>query len=97
MSLMQVLWWCLSILILALLVFSVGSLLRSPLDPQRRLLWIGAIFVVPVIGCAVWLWWRYWYYPHRLAEEPDWDPNDRARPVNLARKSFRDLQNESDS
>lgn len=78
--------------LLALIVVSVISLLKSPLEPQRRLVWIFAIFVLPLVGPAVWLWWRYWYYPHRRKEQPDWDPNDRTKRVNLPRKSFRDLQ-----
>lgn len=84
------------VLVLALVVVAVITLLRSPLEPQRRLIWVLAIFVLPLIGPAVWLWWRYWYYPHRRDEEPDWDPNDRTKRVNLARKSFRDLQRTAD-
>lgn len=86
----------LGVAILLLIIVAIMSLLRSPLEPQQRLVWVVAVFVLPVVGPGVWLWWRYWYYPHRRREQPDWDPNDRTKRVNLARKSFRDLKRPAD-
>lgn len=93
---LEVLLQVLGAALVVLVIVAVMSLLSSPLDPQRRLIWVVTIFVLPLVGPAVWLWWRYWYYPRRRQEQPDWDPNDRTKRVNLARKSFRDLQRTSD-
>ncbi|WHS27791.1 PLD nuclease N-terminal domain-containing protein [Auritidibacter ignavus] len=69
------LWWIVSILVVVVMVWSVISLLRSPLEPQRRIVWVVAILLLPVLGSLVWAWWRLYYYPRRKAETPDWDPN----------------------
>lgn len=86
---LQVLWWVVAVAVVGILGWAVVSLSRSPLDVHRRLPWVVALFVLPVVGPAVWLWWRYWYYPRRRAEEPEWDPNDRTVTVNPPRRPGR--------
>lgn len=81
--------WGLSAVLLGLLVAALISLMRSPLDEHRRLPWLLTLFILPGIGPAIWLWWRYWYYPRRLAETPDWDPNRRQSIVNAPRRPRR--------
>lgn len=82
----EVLMWALAAAVVALLVAALVSLSASPLDPARRLPWAIALFILPVIGPAVWLWWRFWHYPRRKAEQPDWDPNRREVIVNPPRR-----------
>lgn len=82
----EVLMWAVAAAVVALLVAALVSLSASPLDPVRRLPWAIALFVLPVIGPAVWLWWRFSYYPKRKAEQPDWDPNNREVIVNPPRR-----------
>ncbi|MFC7402218.1 PLD nuclease N-terminal domain-containing protein [Citricoccus sp. GCM10030269] len=78
--------WVVALAVVAMLVFSLVSLSRSPLDPSRRVPWAFALFLLPVLGPAVWLWWRFYYYPRRASEQPDWDPNRREVIVNPPRR-----------
>jgi hypothetical protein len=82
----EVLVWIVALAVLAVLVTALVSLSRSPLDPARRIPWAFAMFLLPVIGPAVWLWWRFSYYPQRKAEQPHWDPNRREVIVNPPRR-----------
>jgi hypothetical protein len=82
----EVLMWIVAIAVVAMLVTALVSLSRSPLDPARRIPWAFAMFLLPVIGPAVWLWWRFSYYPQRKAEQPHWDPNRREVIVNPPRR-----------
>lgn len=77
----QLWWWAASIGIGLLYVVGLVTLSRSPLDERRRIPWVLAIVCLPGLGAAVWLWWRYRYYPARRAEQPDWDPNSNVAPV----------------
>lgn len=82
----EILVWVLAIAVVAVLVTALVSLSRSPLDPGRQIPWAFAMFLLPVIGPAVWLWWRFSYYPQRKAEQPQWDPNRREVIVNPPRR-----------
>ncbi|MEV4901606.1 PLD nuclease N-terminal domain-containing protein [Citricoccus sp. NPDC055426] len=82
----QVLLWILAIAILVLLVWSLVSLSHSPLSPGRRIPWAFAMFLLPVLGPAVWMWWRFHYYERRKAEQPEWDPNSNRVIVNPPRR-----------
>lgn len=77
----QLWWWAASIGIGLLYVVGLVTLSRSPLDERRRIPWVLVIVYLPGLGAAVWLWWRYRYYPARRAEQPDWDPNSNVAPV----------------
>ena len=66
--------WVLSAVLLGLLVTALVSLMRSPLDEHRRLPWLLTLFILPGIGPAIWLWWRWW------------DPNRRESIVNAPRR-----------
>lgn len=78
--------WVVAVAVVVLLVAALVSLSRSPLDPARRVPWAVALFLLPVLGPAVWLWWRFSYYPQRKAEQPAWDPNRREVIVNPPRR-----------
>lgn len=82
----EVLMWLLAIAVVAMLVVALVSLSSSPLEPARRIPWAFAMFLLPVIGPGVWLWWRFSYYPQRKAEQPGWDPNRREVIVNPPRR-----------
>jgi hypothetical protein len=82
----EILMWVVAAAIVAMLVTALVSLSRSPLEPARRIPWAFAMFLLPVIGPAVWLWWRFSYYPQRKAEQPHWDPNRREVIVNPPRR-----------
>jgi hypothetical protein len=82
----EVLLWIVAAAFVALLVVSLVTLSRSPLDAGRRVPWAIALFVLPGLGPAVWLWWRFYYYPRRKAEHPHWDPNSREVIVNPPRR-----------
>lgn len=85
-SLAEISLWILAITILALLVWSLVSLSHSPLSPGRRIPWAFLMFLLPVLGPAVWMWWRFYYYERRKAEQPDWDPNSNRVIVNPPRR-----------
>lgn len=82
----QILLWILVLALLILLVWSLVSLSHSPLSPGRRIPWAFVMFLLPVLGPAVWMWWRFYYYPRRKAEQPHWDPNSREVIVNPPRR-----------
>ena len=82
----EILLWVLVIAILVLLVWSLVSLSHSPLSAGRRISWAFLMFLLPVLGPAVWMWWRFYYYPRRKAEQPHWDPNSREVIVNPPRR-----------
>ncbi|NUL44929.1 PLDc_N domain-containing protein [Cellulosimicrobium funkei] len=82
----EILLWILVIAVVGMLVWSLVSLSHSPLDPGRRIPWAFLMFLLPVLGPAVWLWWRFYYYPRRKAEQPSWDPNSREVIVNPPRR-----------
>jgi hypothetical protein len=82
----EILLWIVAAAVVAMLVYSLASLSSSPLDPARRIPWAFALFLLPVLGPAVWLWWRFYYYPRRKAEHPHWDPNSREVIVNPPRR-----------
>lgn len=82
----QALLWVLVIAILVLLVWALVSLSHSPLSPGRRVPWAFVMFLLPVLGPAVWMWWRFHYYERRKAEQPSWDPNSQRVIVNPPRR-----------
>lgn len=82
----EILLWIVVIAVVGMLVWSLVSLSHSPLDPGRRIPWAFMMFLLPVLGPAVWLWWRFYYYPRRKAEQPSWDPNSREVIVNPPRR-----------
>lgn len=86
MDVVQVLLWIPALAVVALLVLALVTLSGSPLSPARRIPWAFAMFLLPVLGPAVWLWWRFHYYERRKAEQPDWDPNSREVIVNPPRR-----------
>jgi len=82
----EALMWLLAIAIVAMLVIALVSLSRSPLEPARRIPWAFAMFLLPVIGPGVWVWWRFSDSPQRRAEQPDWAPTRRGVTVNPPRR-----------
>lgn len=49
------LWAGIIVALVALLVWALVSIYRSPLDPREKLAWALVAFLLPIIGPIVWL------------------------------------------